>query len=200
MIDFLGHGNSQGMQTTMGYAESEQVKMAYKYVKAHDTGKVIVFGSSMGAVAALRAVAKDSIQPDMLLLEAPFGSMLQATKNRFAMLDVPSFPISQLTVFWGGLQEGYWGFANQPIQYAKQVDMPVLLMYGVKDRKVTLKETQAIFANLKTQKQLHLFANSGHEDFCVTEPEEFAATVRLFWKRSHWLGVTGCIVIKPIIN
>lgn len=183
MIDFAGHGNSEGMQTSMGYYESEQVKLAYQYVKTKHNGKVILFGSSMGAVAALRAVAKDSVAPDMLLLEAPFGTLLQATKNRLDMVNVPNFPISQLLVFWGGVQEGYWGFANQPEQYAKAVHVPVLLMYGMLDQKVTLQETQSIFANLQSTKDLHLFEHSGHEDFCVSEPEAFAVAIKTFLAR-----------------
>ena len=53
-------------------------------------------------------------------------------------MHVPCFPMAYLLVFWGGTINGFNAFNHNPQNYASQVKCPVLLMYGLKDDKVSL--------------------------------------------------------------
>ncbi len=180
LLDFRGSGESPGRATSIGFHESEQVLAAYNWVLKKSNQPVYFFGSSMGAAAALRAVYAHGIQPAGLVLECPFGSLLQTTRARFRQLQIPSFPMAELLVFWGGVQQGFNGFAHNPESYAQAVKCPTLLFYGSKDPKVSGAETTAIFQALQGPKKRIDFPEAAHEDFLKKYREEWTAEVQSF--------------------
>lgn len=184
LLDFRASGDSEGIETTIGYKEADDVQTAFRYVeslKLHP--KIFLFGNSMGAAAVLRALSEYSLQPTATIIECPFGSMLEAVRGRVRSMDLPTFPISELLVFWGGWQNNYSAFGHQPAEYAKKVKTPTLLLYGNADERVTAAETQEIFANLAGKKELKTFDNLGHEHFLSKIPKEWTAEVSQFLQK-----------------
>lgn len=47
LVDFMGSGNSEGNQTTIGYKESEEVKTTFEYIRQTGEKNIILFGTSM---------------------------------------------------------------------------------------------------------------------------------------------------------
>ncbi len=180
LIDFRGSGESPGRSTSIGYHESDQVQAAWNWVRQREELPVYIFGSSMGAAAALRAIYANGIKPDGLILECPFGTLLQTTRARFRELQIPSFPMAELLVFWGGLQQGFNGFALNPESYAEAVECPTLLFYGSQDPKVSEEETTALFAALQGVKERVDFPEAAHEDYLKKYREEWTAAVQAF--------------------
>ena len=148
LIDFMGSGNSEGNQTTIGFQEAENVKSCYDYLVQRGEKNIYLFGTSMGAVAIMKAIQDYQLAPKAIVLECPFGSLYQTTCARFRIMRVPAFPMAGLLVFWGGIQNGYWGFSHNPAEYAKSVTGPALILYGEKDEKVSRGEINEIFTNL----------------------------------------------------
>ncbi|NJR40440.1 MAG: hypothetical protein HC781_18420 [Leptolyngbyaceae cyanobacterium CSU_1_4] len=85
---------------------------------------MILYGASMGAVAVMRAVAIEKIEPVALILESPFDRLLNTVRHRFEVMGIPSFPSAELIVFWGGVQLGIDGFNHNPVDYARSIDCP----------------------------------------------------------------------------
>jgi len=164
LVDFRGSGGSSGNTTTIGFKESKDVVNAFEYCKKSkpDT-KIVLFGPSMGAVAIMKAIEEYKINPDKIILECPFGSMLTTTQKRFDAMGLPSFPFAELILFYGGLQTGFNAFKHKPIEYAKKINIPTLLMYGAKDARVSRKEIDSIYKNLPIEKKLVILENSAHE-------------------------------------
>ena len=50
LVDFRAHGNSGSNTTTIGFRESEEVKLAYDYVSQKKEKKIFLYGTSLGAV------------------------------------------------------------------------------------------------------------------------------------------------------
>jgi pimeloyl-ACP methyl ester carboxylesterase len=173
LVDFRGSGESSGASTSIGYHEMHEVKRVYTYLKNKADGPVILFGTSMGASAILHAVSKQDIHPDGIILECPFGSLYEATVNRFNTMGVPEFPLAGMLVFWGGVQNGYWGFGHNPSDYARDVTCPTLIYYGELDPRVTREETDAIYVNLRGKKKLVSFSEGGHGLFLEDYEEEW---------------------------
>ena len=165
LVDFMGSGGSEGNQTTIGYKEADEVKTCFEFLKNKGENNIILFGSSMGSAAILRAVYKYEIEPSAIIIECPFGSMYKTTCVRFRKMGVPSFPMAGLLVFWGGVQNGFNGFSHSPEKYAKSARCPVLLIYGEKDERVTRKEIQNIFENIPGKKSLKMYPEAGHGDY-----------------------------------
>lgn len=180
LVDFMGAGKSEGRQTTIGFLEAQEVKDCFLYLKEQGETNIHLFGTSMGAVAILRAIDQYPIQPSSLILECPFGTMLQTVKARFQLMGAPSFPMAQLLVFWGGVQNGFWAFSHNPVAYAKNIHCPTLLLYGERDPKVSRAEIDAIYANLKGKKQLVTYPEAGHDNYLRHYREEWIRDVETF--------------------
>ena len=181
LVDFMGSGGSEGSSTTIGYKEAAEVKACYDYVAAKGEKNIYLFGTSMGAVAIMKAVNDN---PDMaakgLLLECPFGTMYKTVSVRVKAMGVNPFPIAGMLMFWGGVENGFWPFSHNPEEYAKNIKLPVLLMYGGVDNRVSITETDAIFANLKGPKELRAFPLCGHEDYLPKYRDEWVSYVKSF--------------------
>lgn len=187
LVDFMGAGGAEGNQTTIGYKEAEEVKTCVAYLQQHNEKNIFLFGTSMGAVAIMKAL-KDNPQMAVkgAMLECPFGTMLTTVQNRFIKQGIPTFPMANLLVLWGGLENGFNAYSHNPVSYARHITCPVLLMYGGADDRVTPAEINAIFANLHGPKQQVTFALAGHENYLEKYSSEWTEAVTNFLsKNSH---------------
>lgn len=183
LVDFMGSGESEGTQTTIGYYEAQQVRDAFRYLQEQGETNIYLFGTSMGAVAIMKALDDYQIQPRGVILECPFGTLYETVCARFDAMGVPTFPMASLLVFWGGIENGYWGFSHNPEEYAFSVDAPVLLMYGAKDARVSRKEIDRIYTNLPEEKELIVFPEAGHENYLIRYSAEWQTAMGNFLVR-----------------
>jgi len=93
LVDFRGSGGSSESYTTVGVHEAEDAAAAVRYARRRLSHRnVFLFGRSMGAAAILRAVHAHAIQPDGMILEAVFDTLLNTVRHRFRAMQVPAFP------------------------------------------------------------------------------------------------------------
>jgi alpha-beta hydrolase superfamily lysophospholipase len=184
MTDFRAHGQSQGNICTVGFNEAKDVKAAYDYVTAKGEKQVVLWGISLGAATAMKAIADYDLKPYKVILEMPFGSLQDAVRGRLRIMHLPAEPLATLLTFWGGAEQQFWAFDHKPWNYARKINCPVLLQWGIHDPRVTEEETHHIFKNLESrQKTLIKYAQSGHESLCKKEPEKWLACVQNFLDR-----------------
>jgi alpha-beta hydrolase superfamily lysophospholipase len=180
MIDFRGHGNSEGSTCTVGYKEAEDVKLAYEYVKQKDK-HIILWGMSMGAAAIIRAVPTYQLHPDKVILESSFATLTDAVKGRMRAVHLPGTPLAQMLTFWGGVEQGFWSVGFKPERDARQINMPALVCWGTHDTRVNREETELIYQHLSSpKKQLVIFTESGHQSFCRHEPAKWKSAIKEF--------------------
>lgn len=182
LVDFRGHGNSDGNYTTIGYKESEEVQLAYEFLKKKTDKKVILWGISMGAAAITSAFNNGYVKPDGVILEMPFGSLLDAVEGRVKMMNLPVQPLSSLLTFWGGAENGFWAFDLKPEEYAKKIHCPVLLQAGKLDNRVSLQEIEDIYNNIPTEKQKVIYETARHQSLFLKEPEKWVESFKTFEK------------------
>ena len=184
LVDFMGSGNSEGNQTTIGFKEAEEVKTAFEYLKQKTSEDIFLFGTSMGAVAIMKAENDYQLNPKGIIIECPFGTMYQTTAKRFSNMNVPAFPMAGLLLFWGGTQNGFWAFDHEPIEYAKKINCPTLLLYGEKDNRVSWEEINTIYSNLSGEKQLKKYPKAGHENYLKKYKDEWISDVSSFLEKN----------------
>jgi uncharacterized protein len=181
LVDFLGVGGSSGNTISIGMREAKDVALAFNYAQKSQLKRPLILdGISMGSAAILRAVAKENINPDAIILELPFARLLNALGSRISARGIPSFPIAEMSVFWGGIQHGFNAFDHNPVDYASQVKCPTLLMYGKLDRWTTKTDIDRIFQNLNGTKKLVEFPNAGHDLLVTVDPEYWQQTTEDF--------------------
>ncbi len=180
LVDFMGSGNSEGNQTTIGYKEAEEVKKCFDYISSKGEKNIYLFGTSMGAAAIMKCISDNKITPKGIILECPFGSMYQTVCARFKKMNAPTFPMAGILLFWGGIQNGFWGFSHNPSEYAEKINCPTLLLYGEKDKSVSRSETDEIYKNLKGFKKLRIYKNTGHENYLLKNKLQWSQDVNSF--------------------
>lgn len=184
LVDFMGSGGSGGNQTTIGYKEAKDVKAAYDHLQATGEKNIYLFGTSQGAVAVLKALHDYPIKPTAIIIECPFATLYQAAAARFKAVGVPVFPLTSFLVFWGGVENGFWGFAHQPVEYARSVKVPTLLFYGEKDERVQRQEINDIYNNLAGKKELVTFKEAGHINYLKKYRNEWHTATSQFLQKN----------------
>jgi uncharacterized protein len=180
LVDFMGSGGSEGNQTTIGYQEAKEVKTSFDYLDSTGEKNIILFGTSMGAVAIMKAIYDDDLKISGAILECPFGSLLETVQSRFRNMHIPSFPMANLLVFWGGMENDFKGFQFKPTEYAKSITCPILLLFGEQDDKVSRKEIDEIYLNLRGPKKFASYPSAGHEDYLINYKRKWEADVNAF--------------------
>ncbi len=180
LVDFMGSGGSEGNQTTIGFYEAEEVKSCYDYLKKKGEKHIYIFGTSMGAAAAMKAIDDYKLQPEGLIIECPFGTMYKTVCARFNTMGVPTFPMAGLLTFWGGVINDFNAFGHNPEEYARKINCPTLLLHGAKDKRVSQEEIQIIYNNLKGKKTLKMYPNAGHENYLNKYQKEWSEDVSKF--------------------
>jgi alpha-beta hydrolase superfamily lysophospholipase len=183
LVDFRAHGNSGGNTCTIGYNESEDVKLAYDYIKAKGEKNIVLWGISMGASTITKAVKDYQLEPQKVILEMPFGTIKDAVKGRLKIMGLPAEPIGTLLTFWGGTEHGFWAFGMKPQEYAASIKCPVLLQWGRNDPRVSKSEADILFKNISnTNKKFVIYETAGHESLCKKETAKWEATIAAFLK------------------
>lgn len=181
LMDFHGSGGSDGMTTTIGFKEGNDVKECYNYYSKKYVDKpIFLMGSSMGAASIMKCLNDYSLKANAIILECPFGSMYKTVVGRFESMKLPSFPMAGLLVFYGGIINGFWAFNHNPIDYAKNINCPTLLLSGGQDERVTQLEIEDIYQNLKGNKKIIIYPNSGHESYLNDYSEKWISDVTVF--------------------
>jgi hypothetical protein len=183
LVDFRGCGGSSGDVTSIGFHEADDVAAAVRQATTGSPRPVLLFGTSMGAAAALHAVHRGLVSPAGMILECPFDRLLSTAGNRFRLMHLPEFPLAHLLVFWGGAQLGFNGLAHNPVDYAVSVRCPTLLFQGDRDRRVTVAQAGQIAEKLGTNGRFVIFSGLGHESYLAGQPERWREEVSALWFR-----------------
>jgi alpha-beta hydrolase superfamily lysophospholipase len=164
LVDFRAHGNSEGYSTSIGLRETEEVKLAYDYLKNRGDRNIFLFGSSMGAITVIKAVCDYSLPVSGIILQSPFASLQSHLKARARNLGFPAQPFAFLTTLWIGIEKGYNGYGFRTSGYAKKIDCPVLLQWGRQDAYVKEWEINKVYKAVNSpEKKFVIYENGLHE-------------------------------------
>jgi uncharacterized protein len=182
LVDFRGSGGSSGSETSIGVEEAEDVRQVWEYARlTWGDQRVVLYGQSMGSAAILRALSlHGEIQPAASVLECPFDKLRSTVANRFSAMGLPAFPGADLLLFWGSVQMGFNGYHHNPVEYAKAVRCPVLLLHGGNDTRVSPEQAEAIFQSLAGDKEYKVFGAAGHESYLAACADEWKQSISAF--------------------
>jgi dipeptidyl aminopeptidase/acylaminoacyl peptidase len=75
---------------------------------------------------------------------------------------------------------GFNPFGHNPVDYARRVTCPVLLLHGKDDARVKCDDIERIFNNLRGEKRVHFFDDLGHESYVAKQAAEWKDQVGRF--------------------
>lgn len=135
-IDFPSHGDHRYGATTIGLSESTTVTQGVEWLRRRGHERVLVYGVSMGGVAAIISVGRD--QPAgvaALVTDGTFDELPRVIDNVTRRLLLPhylrsiAYAISKRMI---GTEPG----DVRPILYAPDIAVPTLYLHGQNDRLV----------------------------------------------------------------
>src|SRR6266568_5872661 len=164
LIDFQATGETKGDHITFGWKESGDVLAAINFVRHIDpTACVAIIGSSLGGVAAL--LATPPLRVDGLVLEEVYPTIEIATRNRMenylGRVGRILTPILLNQLQW---RLRVSASQSRPVDHIANVECPVLILSGEKDRNSRPSDTQMLFERARSPKQLWFVPNAGHVD------------------------------------
>jgi pimeloyl-ACP methyl ester carboxylesterase len=114
LLDLRHHGSSGGDATTFGVKEKEDVKAAARFARERAPGPVVLWGVSLGAASVILAAAEDA-EVKGVICDSSFRSLDDTVKHHLRLFGgrvwwlriVPSWPTSNLVIFWMGRRGGF---------------------------------------------------------------------------------------------
>lgn len=181
MVDLRGHGNSDGNTTSIGFYETEEVKLAYDYIKEKGEKNIFLWGMSLGAVVIIKAFSDYDLKPSGVILEMPIESLQSFLEGRSKLLGFPGEPFGFLVTAWVGIERGFNGLGFKMPKYVGKINCPVLLQAGTKDVYTSEKQTRNIFDNIAiSSKRLVIYEDAGHQSFLGFDPFRWKEEVSKF--------------------
>ena len=181
LVDMRAHGNSKGIVSSIGYKESEEVKLAYDHVSKKGEKNIVLWGMSLGAVIISKAIWQYDLRPQKIILEMPFDRLQDHIRARARISGFPGEPFGFFVTFWTGLEQGYWGYGHKTSHYVKSINCPVLLQWGSGDEYVMKEETERIFASISSpKKKLEIYEGAWHGPLIAVNQSKWDKTVTDF--------------------
>lgn len=185
LVDFYGSGGSSSSGTTIGVREADDVAATFDYVRrTWPNRRIVLYGISMGGAAVLRAISVNGVTPDAVVIEATFDRLLNAGKNRFRVVGLPGSPFAELLLFWGSVQHSFNFFSHNPIDYARAVNCPTLVLHGEKDQRSMIEQARGIARSIGARARFIGYEGVPHMAIVDARPEDWKRDVRSFLEQS----------------
>jgi fermentation-respiration switch protein FrsA (DUF1100 family) len=181
LIDMQAHGETAGEHITFGFLESRDAHTALAWLKQHSPQQSTgVIGVSMGGAASL--LGQGPLPADAIILESVYSSIDQAVENRLANhFGGLGRYLSPLLLWQLEPRLGISREALSPITAISQVNTPVMVISGTKDRHTLLYETKALYMKAPEPKELWLIEGAVHENLHRYAPAEYERRILAFF-------------------
>jgi len=165
LLDFRGHGGSEGPYTTLGGREREDVRAAAQSLRASGlAGSGLVFmGFSMGAVAVLRAAVD---QPDVkaVVVEAPYDTYRDnIAHHAWLLYKIPRWvPIIPIAIAIAGWRADFDPDEVDAVAAARRLRAPLLAIVDGADDRMPESVVRRILDAHPGPKRLWVAPGAGH--------------------------------------
>jgi len=171
LLDFRGHGGSEGSQTTLGGREREDVRAAAQSLRDRGLAKsgLVFFGFSMGAVAVLRAAVD---QPDVkaVVVEAPYDTYRDnIAHHAWLLYKIPRWvPIIPIAIAFAGWRAGFDPDDVDAVAAARRLRAPLLAIVDGADDRMPESVVRRILDAHPGPKRLWVAPGAGHVGASLT--------------------------------
>jgi len=188
-FDFPAHGSSQGRKSGFGYRERSAVVTAVAEArKKYPTAKIILAGSSMGAVASAFALGDDPNLADGLILDSCYDRLVDAINGWWLFLGGKKLRFFLYPIAWLGYPiSGLNPFSVVVSRALKNVSVPTLVIHGEADSLAPLHHAKANFDALAGPKALVTFPGRNHSEARWEEPERYFGAIEEFLRKHQFL-------------
>jgi pimeloyl-ACP methyl ester carboxylesterase len=154
-FDGRRHGDSEGDFCTYGFLEKRDLRRVIADLKP---GPVVLIGTSLGAAVAVQEAAGDPRVSSIVAAEV-FSDLRTVASERVWFLPQPivrkAFRIAEA-------RAGFLADAVSPVDAARSVRAPTLLIHGEKDTETPPAHSERVYEALAGPRRLILVPGAGH--------------------------------------
>lgn len=183
LFDFRRHGKSGGELTTLGYQERHDFEGAIAFAEKRRPGApIILYGVSMGAVAALLA-GRESKEVAAVIADSPFLNIEHTVVHHLKLFfGLPRFPFATFALLF---LEMRGGFDRKDFDLeaaaAELGDRPLLVVAGGKDRRMPPELQRRVFeASKSPASRFVVIEGATHGAAFRVDPERYEKEVKSF--------------------
>ena len=154
--DSRRHGDSPGDVCTYGFAEKRDLRHV---IDGISNGPVILIGTSLGAAVALQTAGAD-VRPAAVVAAETFSDLRTVATERAPWFLPP--PVIRKAFMIAEQRGGFLVDAVSPVQAARSITTPVLLIHGAEDRDTPPAHSQRVFEALAGPRHLLLVPGAAH--------------------------------------
>lgn len=181
LMDFRYFGASEGHVTTLGARERDDLRRTLELLVARGVPAIGVFGFSMGGAVALLTAAEDP-RIRAVVSYAAFADLRALGHQLYAWLLALRYPLVELMVLWGRLFLGVDLTRPTPVDAARRLTVPVLLIHSRQDEQIPFAHARRLRRALARNRAAEfLFMDRGRHGEL---PPDFTARVAAFF-RTH---------------
>jgi len=163
IVDYRGYGRSEGTITEEGMCRDAEGAMDWLVAELGiPAGRVVIFGRSLGGVAAVHAA---SVRPAAgAILESTFSSLADASRI--------FFPILPSGLLLGGRMDS--------MAKIGRVSAPLLFIHGDVDDLIPIALGRKLFDAAPSPKEFYTLRGAGHNDTCLVGGKLYFQKIRTF--------------------
>jgi alpha-beta hydrolase superfamily lysophospholipase len=148
LYDARSHGESGKARVSMGYWERRDAEAAVKFLReeAHSEDRIVLFGISMGAAAALLAAA-ETPEVAAVISDSSFLSFDDTVDHHVRLfLHLPTFPMANEFKFFIERKAGFDASKLDALDAVKRIgDRPILFIAAAHDRRMPPEIAQTLY-------------------------------------------------------
>lgn len=182
IFDYRGFGVSEGRALSEEdiYRDARGA-LDYLATRGHPPGRLVYFGSSMGAAVALQMALETP--PTGVALECPFTSLRDIARHMT--------PVTYALVGWWSIDTAF-----DNINKIGLLSRPLLILHGDRDDKIPLEMSRLLFVKAKEPKTLLVVPGAGHSDVFSVGGE----TYRQAWRSFLAQGAAPLAALSPPVE
>jgi uncharacterized protein len=171
LLDFPGHGGSEGSYMTLGGREREDVRAAAQSLRDRGLAPagLVFMGFSMGAVAVLRAAVD---QPDVraVIVEAPYDTYRHnIAHHAWLLYKLPRWvPVIPIAIAFAGWRAGFDPDEVDAVAAARRLRAPLLAIVDGADDRMPEPVVRRVLDAHPGPKRLWVAPGAGHVGASLT--------------------------------
>lgn len=186
LYDSRQHGESEGSYCTYGYYEKYDVTTVINWLggrKNVKTGKIGVFGTSMGAAVAIQAAAVDD-RIAAVVAEACFTDLRTISVDyQRRIVKLPWHFLRNVAMSRSQKIARFKARDVSPLEDVKRLSTPVLFIHGMEDRLINYEYSKALYHVAHGPKELFLVPGANHTDVWEISGSTYEKKILSFFER-----------------
>ncbi|MEX0602276.1 MAG: alpha/beta fold hydrolase [Bacteroidota bacterium] len=186
LFDSRQHGESEGKYCTYGFYEKHDVATVLTYLRSRKglrTGKIGVFGTSMGAAVAIQTAAMDS-RIAAVVAEASFTDLRTIVVDyQKSIIKLPWHFLRNLALSRSQQIGRFRAREVSPVNDVRLLRTPVLFIHGMVDSSIKYEYSKTLYHYANEPKELLLIPGANHTDTWEVGGRLYEDTLLSFFDR-----------------